>query len=52
MLSEVSLVKKDKGHVFMWGIGHNTLQYMYNIMKTRLCLREVTNRRGRVKEGS
>jgi hypothetical protein len=44
ILSEVSQVQKVKNHVF---------SYMHsNTMKNRSCCREVTYKRGRVKEGS
>jgi hypothetical protein len=53
ILSEVSQVQKVKGHMFFLIYGdYRPNTNISNIMKNRSCEREVTNRRGRVKEGS
>jgi hypothetical protein len=51
-LSEVIQDHKAKAHIFYLICGIQA-QYKYsNTMKNRSCYREVTNRKGRVKEGS
>jgi hypothetical protein len=52
MISEVSQAQKDKGHMFSFICGDRQNTHISNIMTKRLCKGDVTNGRGRVKEGS